>query len=90
MEIKENIECDSCGYTGARLTEYKIRGKTWAPITGNFDYDFKYLCDLCSSTMVSAAKDYVRELSPNEIGRTICYVGNEILKAIRELKETIK
>lgn len=84
-EIENVPECECCGAGAIDLTTYNLRHPQWKPIEGNFEKVETIMCDLCANTHVSLYKEYPsRELSNNEIGKVICFVGNEILKAINK------
>lgn len=76
--------CFSCGFETVNLTEYPRRRA--------IDYaegcETKWLCELCASTDAGTAVDYPTQFVDIASLRTICYVGNVILAAIRARSET--
>lgn len=67
-------ECDCCGFETEDLADYGWHG------SGS-----KWCCNLCASTMASRAHEYPEQFRGQEhVLKAICYVGNEILKAIRQ------
>lgn len=71
--------CLSCGFGTTHLTGY--------PRRRNINYaegcETKWLCDLCASTDAGTAVDYPTQYPDIASLRTVCYVGNVILAAIR-------
>lgn len=79
---EKSEECDSCGFETTDLKEYPHRGERsrHSPTT-------MWLCFLCAHTPASNAYIYPSQYEgQHAILRTLCYVGNEILKAIKEIK----
>lgn len=77
MSARAMGECDGCGYETSmdRLTKYPRRD----------DRGDKYLCVMCKGTLAGTLVEceYPIEGDPEAI-RTICYVGNVLLDAIRK------
>jgi hypothetical protein len=84
----EEMECQCCGSKGVPLKaflagtdgiwrEQARRGK---------DAPFRALCSLCAGTMTSVWADYPKQhdYEITEMMKTICFVGNSILKEIRQ------
>jgi hypothetical protein len=74
--------CDCCQYTTC-LKEYKRpSGGDWSA-TVSFFY-----CDLCASTDagISSENPHPEDGRAVEIMKTICYVGNAILDAIKDAR----
>jgi hypothetical protein len=69
---KDPIECDCC--------------RSEDPPGGVEDYGLRKLCNLCVSTMTSAASTDDRRASLAEVLKAICYVGNEIIRRLDEKK----
>jgi len=90
--------CDSCNCHVKKLIKYRRPGE-WDDCKETFTNVPLYLCRLCAYTSVGQIKkDEVKKLFGsseikvliiNDIGQSICYIGNEILKAINDLKEDI-
>lgn len=69
--------CQCCDFTTMKLRSFPAA----YPRTED-----KWLCDLCASTMTSRCADEP-QLYPNlELMKTICYVGNAIIKAMETNK----
>lgn len=82
-------ECDCCQFETSDLTDYGYArdgrdGRAMSPE----DMGHKWLCDLCAGTMAGNAYEHPRSFEPGTfvVLKTICYVGNAILRAIRESK----
>lgn len=72
-------ECESCRFETSELTEYRADDQI-----GRFEGRTKWVCDLCASTETSRILDYPRQFEGQaETMRTICYVGNVLLTALR-------
>ena len=84
-EISEEIpeECYCCGYQTKKLTLFKNLD-TKIGGGGKLIHDDFWYCDLCASTMASTSDRYLYEDA--NIMKTICYVGNVILDAIKKRK----
>jgi len=89
MEIRE---CDSCGYETACIRyrrpphiefEWK-QGLDKGQITQEEyeDNAYKWLCDLCASTLTGTAYDHPTSYD-HPMMATVCYVGNAILAALK-------
>ncbi len=99
MNIEYHGECESCNSYVKKLVEYKRPGE-WNNDLGKFDTLPLYLCSFCAYTMVGRSKkDEIKKLFGNfeskaltmdELGKTVCYVGNEVLKAVNELRNELK
>jgi hypothetical protein len=72
--------CDCCRFETTALTFFEPIG------AGSLDTTGRWLCELCPSTYASTMDQYkhLKYLESNEVMKTICYVGNAILKAIRD------
>jgi hypothetical protein len=70
-------ECEFCEFETTDLKAYSN-----SPFTDNTD-THKWLCKLCAATPAGNACEYPRQYE-GELNtlKTICYVGNAILKAI--------
>lgn len=79
-EPKEEDECDSCGFQGPTEAYPRRNHK----LGGGGD---KRLCVLCAGTHAGNALEYPDQYPNAEAMRTICYVGNVILKAIKDKKD---
>lgn len=74
-------ECECCQFETAALSEYR-------PNVGSIDEGPRWICDLCAGTMTSTFDSYPSQHGPElHVMKTICYVGNVILKALATLKE---
>lgn len=74
-------ECDSCRYDGAPL-------KSCVHRLPRGDKQVVQVCELCYATMTSTALQYPSQFGESaEVMRTICFVGNTILAAIKEIKD---
>lgn len=75
-ENDEEPQCQSCGSTGVPLTAYtsfrmsRLKGAS------------KILCALCANTKAGNAHEYPEQYPDRDVLQIICYVGNEILKAL--------
>ena len=82
MSRTDAPECDCCRASGVRLKEYDLR----RPLMRDDPERMRMLCELCAGTMTST---YVLQYPGQhdrdsvEVMRTLCYVGNQILKAVR-------
>jgi hypothetical protein len=73
-------ECECCKAKAVPLTEYR-------PNVMGIHREPRLLCDLCAGTMTSTLDDYKHSRGDHvEIMKVVCFVGNEILKAIRQLQ----
>lgn len=76
-----NSECHCCGFE-TTLKEYEPNrigtGGRQKPV---------WLCDLCAGTMTSSFDEYPEQHDRDALAvmKTICYVGNAILKALAPL-----
>lgn len=71
---EQPAECCCCGFETEALADYGYRGD-----------DPKWCCELCAGTLTSRAHSHPEQFRGQEhVMKTICYVGNVILKAIRE------
>jgi hypothetical protein len=81
--------CECCASDGVLLAAYRMDNPKVKE-----DYrlrnipPFKVLCSLCAGTMTGMWDEYFEYNDENaiQIMKTICYVGNEILKAIQNQK----
>ena len=76
--IRKPEECNSCAYETQELTFYD-------PRPGNVEGP--WLCDLCAGTLAGSAAERPEAYRDPVVLQTICYVGNVILDAIRDLGE---
>lgn len=74
--------CDCCRFETTALTYYRPIG------VGSLDTTGRWLCELCPSTYASQMDSYkhLKYLESNEVMKTICYVGNAILRELRGLR----
>lgn len=76
--------CQCCGYPSKFLTRFDhLHGDRLNPDGGT-----QWYCGLCAGTETSSMSRYTSLHSHDVIKttKTICYVGNAILDALRELK----
>lgn len=76
--------CQCCGYPSKFLTRFdNLHGDRNAPSGST-----QWYCSLCAGTETSHMSRYTSLHDPNVIRttKTICYVGNAILDAIRDMK----
>jgi hypothetical protein len=75
-------ECDACHFETKALTYY---GRE-RPLRGEREH--KWLCDLCASTNSGNTLEYPEQWPDRsaDVLRTVCYVGNVILAAVRDRK----
>ena len=72
-------ECHSCSYETTALTRYEHTTRQGEP---------HWLCELCAGTLASSALEHPHHYSDGGATlKTICYVGNVILDAIRKAAE---
>ena len=76
-------ECECCEFKTAELKAYRS--------DKNFPQERdekKWLCDLCASTMTGAFHDYPEQHDRDSlyVMKTVCYVGNAIIAAIKTTK----
>lgn len=77
-------ECDCCGFVTKNLGLFAKQDTTIAGSGATVKADFWY-CDLCSSTVASVYHRYPNQTPSNQqVLAAICYVGNELLRAIRK------
>ncbi len=70
-------ECSCCESENVKVNEF-------SPSVVSKTEQTRLLCNLCASTMTSTLSDSTRgEMSHVEIMKTICFVGNEVIKQIR-------
>lgn len=78
MSTEKSEECDCCGYQTEALTMY-VQG--YNPVVES------WLCDLCAGTPAGQTIPYPRQYEGEaSMLRTICYVGNAIIAAIKDMK----
>ena len=78
------VSCDSCHYATAALRRYDDR------IAGRMNPNKRtaWFCSLCANTYAGNAWRWPEQYRESgNIMRTICYVGNVVLDAIREAQE---
>lgn len=75
-------ECMCCSFETVDLTVYKLHA---AHLTGLLTED-AWLCYLCSHSMASNANQYPQQYADSEGMKLQCFIGNVILKAIKENK----
>lgn len=77
--VEKPEECCSCGFKTEELEEY-------GPTAFQKPARTKWMCLLCASTMAGNAYDYPDQYRENaDVLKTICFVGNTILRAIGEV-----
>src|SRR6185436_17441496 len=74
-------ECQSCNFPTKDLTRYDV-----FPLSsrGKAGVKHKWLCELCASTMAGTACEYPEFYPDVNLYGTVCFIGNTILKAIRD------
>jgi len=73
-------ECEGCYFPTKALKQFDKRDAV-----GMHEGHKKWLCDLCASTETGTALDYPRQYEGQQATmRTICYVGNVILEALKK------
>jgi hypothetical protein len=82
-QIDQSEGCDCCGFETSKTQFYKwndFTNKRGADNTG------RWLCGLCAGTMTSTYDEYPRQHTDQEPTalKTICYVGNAILRALEK------
>lgn len=78
-----NNECDACSSKNVITVPYRMH-RNWPEDRSN---DYMNLCDLCASTPMGNAYEYPEQYEDERnILKTICYIGNAIIKAIKENK----
>lgn len=85
MTVRDNPgECDCCGFITTNLQLFANQDTTIAGGGKTVKNDF-WFCELCCSSSASAFHRYPGEQVSNMVVmRAICYVGNAIIKAIKE------
>ena len=69
--------CDCCCFETGALTAYRHESRLKADAQ-------KWLCDLCAETEAGRMLDYPSQFEGQAATiRTVCYVGNVILKALK-------
>jgi hypothetical protein len=76
-------ECECCGFETKKLTLFKNHDTMIAGGGRLVKADFWY-CELCAGSHASVSHAYLYEDAG--VQKTICYVGNVILAAIRAAK----
>lgn len=77
-------ECQSCGYVTTALKLFEKLDTTIAG-GGKIRQDDFWFCDLCSWTPASTySRRPDTEPSNSDVVRTICYVGNALLAALKK------
>jgi hypothetical protein len=85
----EAEECDCCRAEGVPLHVSRIDyGRSYEAREREDVPPFRAICELCDGTMASTWDQANRHGDSIEILKAICFVGNAILKAIREPKES--
>ncbi len=74
----EKVECDCCHYPG-RVAEFPNT------LTDRGRCDL-VLCEVCSQTHLSLARKYPLQCSDAQLYRSIGFIANMLLEAIREGK----
>lgn len=78
----ESKECQNCGAEVSEINDYNIIDFPAKKENGD---NIIRMCKLCASSQSGNVGIYPwTELSNNQVAQTICFVGNEILKAIKE------
>ena len=75
-------ECECCGYATKKLRYFEKLPTTIAGGGRVREGDFWY-CELCCSTPASNADRYPGQYADTDAMKTICYVGNVLLAAIK-------
>jgi hypothetical protein len=82
-------ECACCRAEGVPLHASRIE---YGPLHESYGRDdvppFRAICDLCAGTMASTWDQHGRHGDSAEILKAICFVGNAVIRAIREPKES--
>lgn len=79
---EKSDQCDSCQFETTALHRY-VGARGFAE-----KQDAAWLCTLCWSTMTGTAHAYPEQYRESGVVlKTICYVGNTILAAIKEKKD---
>ena len=73
--------CDYCGYAGTNVRWVRYPAST----RGDNENNGRILCDLCCGTAIGTYDEYALTKNKDtvDILRTICYVGNAIIAAIK-------
>lgn len=82
--MRENPgECDCCGFVTKKLSKFANQDTTIGGGGKTIKADF-WFCDLCSCTQASAYDRYPNQTPSNTtVMKAVCYVGNEILEALK-------
>jgi hypothetical protein len=82
---EKSESCDCCGFETTKIDFYKWNDFTNKRLPENKG---RWLCDLCAGTMTSTYDEYPRQHTDQELTalKTICYVGNAILRALEKRK----
>lgn len=82
MEQQESKldECDNCEYT----TELKAYKKPPSfPQDENEEDKYNFFCNVCSSTFLSSATNYPKQVSDVKLYKSIGYIANMILDKLK-------
>lgn len=79
-------ECSSCGFETEALQSYPNH-RTQYDDAYTDESRRKWICALCASTAAGSALDYPTHYPEGTTLKTICYVGNVILAALRRPTE---
>lgn len=79
-------ECQSCGFPTKKLQLFEQLDTTLGGGGGRINHRDFWFCDLCSGTITSTAHRYPGQYDGLSTMRVVCYVGNEILAALKKIK----
>jgi len=76
-------ECECCKFKTSELKKYHS-DNNWPQERDNV----KWLCDLCANTHTGSFNEYPQQHDRDSlcVMKTVCYVGNAIIAAIRTTK----
>lgn len=80
MTLQKSEECDCCQFTTTELTEFPMGLGSRTP------NEPMWLCELCANTPASNAYQYPGRYDDHEVLKTLCYVGNAIIAAVKASK----
>lgn len=84
-------ECYSCGIPNHEvpLRAYKPGRAVPSHVPRSEPYPWHWLCDLCAATPAGSALTYPDQYPEARTLETICYVGNRILLAIKDVEQRL-
>lgn len=87
--VESDRKCACCEARGVTLKVYKISGldPRYEACFKDHVPPFECLCVLCANTLASVSTAY--RYNDARIQRTACFVGNMILKELREIKAQV-